>query len=104
MPAADPGHRIRFDVDALRATSLVIFVPLGYAWAGERGAVIAVVASQFVGWPVSIAFKIRSHLMRWQSEVVWPVSLAAGMAAGWAVDQWLSNWSFTRAFHLLAAQ
>lgn len=87
--------------NALRATSLVIFVPLGYAWAGERGAVIAVVASQFVGWPVSIAFKMRSHWMRWQSEVVWPVSLAAGMAAGWAVDQLLSNWSATRAFHLL---
>ena len=90
--------------NALRATSLVIFVPLGYAWAGERGAVMAVVVSQFVGWPVSIVFKIRAQLMRWQSEVVWPFSLAIGMGAGWLLDKLLLNWSVTRAFHLLAAQ
>ena len=90
--------------NALRATSLVVFVPLGYTWAGERGAVIAVVVSQFVGWPVSIVFKIRSHLMHWQSEVIWPFSLAIGMGAGWLLDKLLLNWSVTRAFHVLAAQ
>jgi O-antigen/teichoic acid export membrane protein len=90
--------------NALRATSLVIFVPLGYAGWGEHGAVIAVMASQFVGWPVSIAFKIRSHLMHWQSEVVWPISLATGMAAGWLLNQWLSNGSTSHAFHFFATQ
>lgn len=90
--------------NALRAASLMIFIPIGYAWAGERGAVMAVVLSQFVGWPVSIAFKVRSHLMRWQSEVVWPVAVASGMAAGWILDKIFLNWSVTRAFHILATQ
>ena len=89
--------------NAMRATSLVIFVPLGYAWAGERGALLAVVASQFVGWPVSIAFKIRARLMSWQSEVVWPLSLAGGMAGGWLLDQFLLKWG-PHAFHVFAAQ
>lgn len=90
--------------NALRATSLIISVPLGYAWAGERGAVIAVVASQFVGWPVSIAFKIRSHLILWQSEVIWPFSLVIGLGAGWVLDKLLLNWSVTGAFHIFATQ
>jgi O-antigen/teichoic acid export membrane protein len=88
--------------NALRATSLIVFVPLGYLWAGERGAVIAVVASQFVGWPVSITFKIRSQLMQWQSEVIWPFSLVAGTAIGWVLDKVMLNWSVTRAIHILA--
>ena len=90
--------------NALRATSLMIFIPLGYAWAGERGAVIAVVASQFVGWPVSIMFKVRSRLMRWQSEVIWPCSLTIGMTAGWGLNKVLSNWEVVRAFHISIAQ
>jgi len=61
------------------------------------------VASQFVGWPVSIAFKIRARLMSWQSEVVWPLSLAGGMAGGWLLDQFLLKWG-PHAFHVFAAQ
>lgn len=89
--------------NTLRAISLVIFVPLGYAWGGERGALLAVVASQFVGWPVAMLFKRRSQLMSWPSEVVWPVSLAVGMAVGWLLDQLLSKWG-SHAFHIFAAQ
>jgi O-antigen/teichoic acid export membrane protein len=69
--------------NALRALALVILVPAGYAMGGVQGAVLAVVASQFAGWPVAILFKVRQGLMAWSSECVWPVALLTGAALGW---------------------
>ncbi len=77
--------------NALRAGSLLLLVPSGYAWGAERGAVAAVVLSQFVSWPVSLWFKHRHGLLTWQSERVWLPALATGMLAGWALDAALSS-------------
>jgi O-antigen/teichoic acid export membrane protein len=72
--------------NALRAASLALAIPAAYAWGGERGAVLAVVASQFAGWPVALAFKYRQGLLTWRSEAVWPLALALGLLAGWLID------------------
>jgi hypothetical protein len=61
-------------------------VPLGYCLAGVQGAVLAVVASQFAGWPVALVFKWRHGLMSWRSEAVWPLALAGGAALGGFVN------------------
>ena len=76
--------------NALRALSLLLLVPAGYAWGGERGAIAAVVLSQFVSWPVALWFKHRNGLLTWQSERVWLPALVLGMLAGWALDAALS--------------
>jgi len=73
--------------NGLRAVSLVVSIPLGYAWGGEHGAVLAVLLSQFAGWPAALTFKYREGLLHRHSESVWPLSLAAGMMAGWTVDK-----------------
>lgn len=70
----------------LRAISLVLLVPTAYAWGGEKAAVAAVVASQFVSWPVALLFKSRHGLLTWASERVWLPALGLGMLAGWALD------------------
>jgi hypothetical protein len=72
--------------NTLRALALLALVPLGYAVGGVPGAVLAVLASQFAGWPVAIAFKLRQGLMSWRSEAVWPVALLLGGGVGWLVD------------------
>ncbi|MCF8209019.1 MAG: oligosaccharide flippase family protein [Rhodoferax sp.] len=77
--------------NALRALSLVLLVPAAYAWGGERGAIAAVVASQFVSWPVALWFKARNGLLTWKSEAVWLPALAAGMLLGWLLDQSLRS-------------
>jgi O-antigen/teichoic acid export membrane protein len=71
--------------NSLRALSLVLLVPLGYTVGGVHGAVLAVVASQFFGWPVAIVFKVRQGLMCWKSEAVWPLALLAGATLGWLI-------------------
>ncbi len=75
--------------NSFRALSLVLLVPLGYAFDGVQGAVLAVVASQFSGWPVAIVFKLRQGLMSWKSEFVWPLSLLIGSATGWLIHRLL---------------
>jgi O-antigen/teichoic acid export membrane protein len=72
--------------NALRALSLLLMVPAGYSWAGERGAIAGVVLSQFVSWPVALWFKQRNGLLTWQSERAWLPALAAGMLGGWGLD------------------
>jgi len=72
--------------NALRFASLLALIPLGYTTAGEHGAVIAVAASQFVGWPLALLFKHRLGLLSWRSEAAWPLALTVGLAAGWLLD------------------
>jgi O-antigen/teichoic acid export membrane protein len=76
--------------NALRALSLILLVPAGYAWGGERGAIVAVVLSQFVSWPIALWFKYRNGLLTWPSERVWLPALLIGMLAGWVLDAALS--------------
>jgi hypothetical protein len=55
---------------------------------GVQGAVWAVVASQFAGWPIALVFKVRQGLMSWQSECIWPLALLLGSGRGW-LARWL---------------
>ena len=75
--------------NTLRALALVVLVPLGYALGSVQGAVLAVVASQFAGWPVAIVFKLRQGLMSWKSEVVWPLALLLAGAIAWLMHRLL---------------
>jgi O-antigen/teichoic acid export membrane protein len=76
--------------NALRAASLLVMVPLGFAMAGDRGALWAVTASQFACWPLSLRFKYEQGLMCWATERGWPVGLSIGLATGIAIDTLLS--------------
>jgi hypothetical protein len=76
--------------NTLRAASLLVLIPAGFALGGERGAIMAVAASQFAGWPLALAFKQRNGLLSWRSEALWPFALMSGLAAGWLIDALLS--------------
>jgi O-antigen/teichoic acid export membrane protein len=76
--------------NSVRALSLALLIPAGFAAAGERGAIAAVVVSQFASWPVALLFKYRNGLLTLASERIWLPSLAAGLLAGWALDSGLS--------------
>ena len=76
--------------NTLRAASLVVLIPAGFALGGERGAVMAVAASQFAGWPLALAFKHRNGLLSWRGEALWPFALMSGLAAGWLIDALLT--------------
>jgi O-antigen/teichoic acid export membrane protein len=78
--------------NSLRALALVVLVPTGYALGGVQGAVLAVVASQFAGWPVAIVFKLRQGLMSWASEAVWPLALLVCSGLGWLAHLLLALW------------
>jgi hypothetical protein len=72
--------------NSVRAISLALLIPAGYAAAGERGAIAAVVASQFTSWPVALWFKYRHGLLTVASERVWLPAFGIGALAGWALD------------------
>ncbi len=72
--------------NTLRAGCLVVLIPAGFALGGERGAVMAVAASQFAGWPLALAFKYRNGLLNWRGEAVWPLALMTGLATGWLIN------------------
>jgi O-antigen/teichoic acid export membrane protein len=73
--------------NALRAIGLVLFIPAGFAFAGERGAIAGVVLSQFASWPLSLWFKHRQGLLCWATEKWWLPALGVGMALGWSFDR-----------------
>lgn len=75
----------------LRALALLLLVPAGHTLAGERGAVAAVVLSQFAGWPASLHFKHALGLWRWSTEVVWLAALAAGLLLGATLNAGLQS-------------
>ena len=77
--------------NTLRAACLVLLIPAGFALDGERGAVMAVAASQFAGWPLALVFKQRNGLLSWRSEALWPLALLTGLAAGWLINALLSG-------------
>lgn len=72
--------------NGLRALALTLLIPAGFAVAGERGAIAAVVASQFASWPVALWFKHRHGLLTLASERLWLPALASGLAGGWLLD------------------
>jgi O-antigen/teichoic acid export membrane protein len=73
-----------------RITVLFVGLPLGYRLDGMDGALAAIVASQFAGWPIAIHFKIK-HGLKGNARAYLGVPifvLAAG--AGWLAVQLLS--------------
>jgi O-antigen/teichoic acid export membrane protein len=78
--------------NALRALALLVFIPAGFAFAGERGAIGAVVLSQFAGWPLALVFKRRMGLLAWSTEKWWLPALVAGALLGFVIDQALGHW------------
>jgi O-antigen/teichoic acid export membrane protein len=76
--------------NALRALSLAVCIPIGFAWAGEQGAVAGVVLSQFASWPLSLWFKSRHGLLGWRSEARWLTAVTAGVAIGLVADRLLT--------------
>jgi O-antigen/teichoic acid export membrane protein len=76
--------------NSVRAISLALLIPAGYAAYGEKGAIAAVVLSQFTSWPVALWFKYRNGLLTLASERVWLPALLAGVLAGWLLDLGLS--------------
>jgi O-antigen/teichoic acid export membrane protein len=78
--------------NALRAITLVVGIPLGFSVAGEEGAIIAVVISQFASWPLSLRFKYEQGLLKWSTEKWWLPALLLGMAGGWLLDTVLTAW------------
>jgi O-antigen/teichoic acid export membrane protein len=78
--------------NALRAIALVVGIPLGFSMAGEVGAIVAVVISQFASWPLSLRFKYEQGLLSWSTEKLWLPALLIGMAGGWLLDALLTAW------------
>jgi O-antigen/teichoic acid export membrane protein len=76
--------------NTLRALSLALLIPAGFAAAGEKGAIAAVVLSQFANWPVALWFKYRNGLLTLASERVWLPACIVGGLAGWALDSTLT--------------
>jgi O-antigen/teichoic acid export membrane protein len=75
--------------NALRAVSLVVFIPLGHVLGGEQGAIAGVVLSQFASWPLSLRFKYEQGLLDWTTENRWLPAVTAGIAIGLVADQLL---------------
>ncbi|MFZ4537059.1 oligosaccharide flippase family protein [Propionivibrio sp.] len=78
--------------NTLRALSLIVGIPLGFTLAGERGAIVGVVISQFASWPLSLRFKYEQGLLNWSTEKWWLPALLLGMAGGWLLDTGLTAW------------
>lgn len=75
--------------NVLRLLALVAGIPIGQALGGPPGAVLAVVVSQFAGWPLVWAFKRRHGLMRLRQAWVWPLALVLGLGLGFLIDRGL---------------
>lgn len=78
--------------NGLRAISLAVLIPAGFAVSGEPGAIVAVVVSQFASWPLSLRFKYQEGLLCWATEKWWLPALGAGVMLGWLLDSLLSQW------------
>lgn len=70
----------------LRGLALVTLIPAGFAASGERGAMLAIVASQFAGWPLCLLYKREQQLWSWASEGWWLPALGLGLGLGALCD------------------
>jgi O-antigen/teichoic acid export membrane protein len=63
---------------------LLVGMPLGYSIAGLNGALVAIVASSFVQWPIAIWFRHQHGLNHLKNDIVLPFAVATGLSLGWA--------------------
>jgi O-antigen/teichoic acid export membrane protein len=79
--------RYLFVTSTIRMVSLYVGIPLGFSLAGIEGAVMAIVVSQFTGWPVAMYFKAQHGLTDWKREVVGLPVFCLAAAVGWGILQ-----------------
>ncbi len=73
-----------------RVVVLLAGLPIGYTLAGLNGALIAIVLSSFVQWPIAIWFRAKHGLNQIRNDVFLPVAIGTGLSLGWAANQvWL---------------
>lgn len=70
----------------LRGLALAALIPAGHAAWGEQGAILAVVASQFAGWPLSLMYKRDQRLLAWATEGWWVPALLGGLGLGTLIE------------------
>lgn len=81
--------RYLFVTSVIRMAALFAGIPLGFSIAGIEGAVIAIVASQFAGWPVAMYFKSQHGLTDWARELVGLPVFGLAAILGWGFLQLL---------------
>lgn len=62
---------------------LLVGLPLGYAINGLSGALVAIVASSFVQWPIALWFRHQHGLNQLRNDIVLPIAVAGGLSLGW---------------------
>jgi len=76
-----------------RVIVLLAGLPIGYHLAGLNGALVAIVASSFVNWPIAIWFRAQHGLNSLRNDIYLPIAVAAGLSVGWVVSYlWLMIW------------
>lgn len=79
---ASSQPRLLAVANLLRATAMFVGLPLGYSEFGLFGAVAAVVAAQFAGWPVAWYYQHRNDILSWKHELVAIPAFLIGMILG----------------------
>jgi O-antigen/teichoic acid export membrane protein len=80
------GMRYMFASNLIRLLALFVGIPVGFGLAGIEGAMVAIVLSQFVAWPVAIYFKSRHGLTNWVRELVGLPAFAIAALLGWGLS------------------
>ena len=71
-------------MNLLRLIVLYLGLPIGFHYIQFTGALVAIVASQFAGWPAAIYFKLKYRLMDSRVEIFSLVPLILGLILGFA--------------------
>ncbi|MES2888979.1 MAG: oligosaccharide flippase family protein [Pseudomonadota bacterium] len=75
-------------VNVARFVCSYVGIPLAFKYGGFQGALIAIVAIQYAGWPAAFYFKAKHDLLDWKSELMVVPLLLVGIALGWPLS-WL---------------
>lgn len=78
-----------FIANAARLVTIVVGIPIGFGMAGFKGALFAIVLSQFAGWPVALHFKAQHGLIDFKKELIGLPVFCFAAVAGWGITQLL---------------
>lgn len=79
-----------FVANAVRLVTTIVAIPVGFGMAGFEGALIAIVLSQFAGWPVALHFKAQHGLIDLKKELVGLPVFVLAAVVGWGCAQILN--------------
>jgi hypothetical protein len=82
--------RYLFVTTIIRMAALFAGIPLGFHLGGFEGAVIAIAASQFAGWPVAMYFKAQHGISDWKRELVGLPFFCVAAITGWGAMKLLT--------------